>query len=109
MDLRSSGFFVLIPLLSLAISACAKESPPPSDTNFIPAASLMEAQRIAQSGVVHCEDASRCSPATGMITGARAEGVYQCTAFLISPDLVGTNSHCVPDDLRNAGADCSNR
>jgi hypothetical protein len=32
-----------------------------------------------------------------------------CTAFLIAPDLVMTNSHCIPEDLKRPGSDCMDR
>lgn len=35
--------------------------------------------------------------------------IRQCTSFLVSKDIVATNSHCLPPDLRRANAACGGR
>jgi hypothetical protein len=36
-------------------------------------------------------------------------GVGQCTGFLIAPDIAATNSHCIPQLLKQNPGDCRNR
>ncbi len=36
-------------------------------------------------------------------------GMHACSATLVSANRILTNSHCVPDDLHHAGADCRGR
>jgi hypothetical protein len=54
-----------------------------------------------------------CPPALA-ISLARVDGetssmLEQCTSFLVSEDIVATNSHCIPNDLHFANTDCSSR
>ncbi len=55
-----------------------------------------------------------CKPGVGLLlaTDVPSEGytgLSACTAFQISADLVMTNSHCIPDDLKAASSNCSSR
>jgi hypothetical protein len=75
----------------------------------MPAQSLSEAQTLASQAVAHCTDASQCSPAVGMLVSTSSSSAVQCTAFLISSNIVATNSHCIPDDLKAAGSACQER
>jgi hypothetical protein len=33
----------------------------------------------------------------------------RCTSFLVGQDILATNSHCLPSEIRHAGADCSGK
>lgn len=60
---------------------------------------------------VQCETPSECSESVGMILGnvthQGQEGVARCTGFLIGPDLVATNSHCIPESIKEDPSKCS--
>jgi len=64
----------------------------------------------AQTSLV-CKGA--CPPALAMsIASLRQESktlLYRCTAFLVSPDVIATNAHCVPADLHTVNASCAGR
>ena len=44
-----------------------------------------------------------------MLTIAHHDKPTTCTGFLVSADTLVTNSHCIPEDLKYANADCSER
>lgn len=104
---------LLLTLIALSLSACAKKK---DDTQFEspvfknPTENLSEAQRQAANPVVTCIDAGgKCEPAVGMLTVATDDHSGACTATLVSEDVAVTNSHCIPDDLKMRGANCTNR
>lgn len=71
-----------------------------------------QAKHTAMNAQVSCGSANPadCSPAVGMLVSYTApKSVGQCTAFLVGPQIVLTNSHCIPDDLKTAGSSCSDR
>lgn len=43
----------------------------------------------------------------GMVDGNSFGGV--CTGFLVAPDLIATNSHCISEDIRESGSSCKGR
>jgi V8-like Glu-specific endopeptidase len=51
--------------------------------------------RTAANGILKCEFAGECHPAVVMLTTVVRKGVERCTGFLIRPDLVVTNDHCL--------------
>ena len=55
---------------------------------------------------VICEDADAC-PET--VAGLLADGDSVCTSFLVKDDVVATNLHCLPENMRKAGASCKDR
>jgi len=72
----------------------------------------VRAKKMAMSGQVTCDSSNPadCSPSVGMLVAlADSTSVSQCTAFLVSPQIAITNSHCIPDDLKASGSSCSNR
>jgi len=107
MDSKISVFLILIS--GFTVTACGKSDPKPSDSNTFPTQTLYDAQQLASQAIAHCTDPSQCSPSVGMLIGTTQASAYQCTAFLIAPDTVATNSHCIPDDLKRAGASCQDR
>ena len=65
--------------------------------------------RAAKNAQVKCAKGETCSPAVGLVAFVNDAGPAQCTGFLVAPDLFATNAHCVPEDLRRAGASCAGR
>lgn len=98
--------------------ACAPTSPGP-DSSISPSQAGMhpidttsptDAEQKAMSGEVSCANPSSCHPAVAMLTSLSTDSqLGQCTAFLISPDIAVTNSHCIPTDLKTPGSACGNR
>ena len=73
---------------------------------------LAEAQRSAQLTQISCFSDGDCNPSVAMIAAAwsvPSPGVSVCTGFLVAPDILATNSHCLPVDLDHAGSSCSQR
>jgi V8-like Glu-specific endopeptidase len=68
---------------------------------------LEEGQKIAQAAVLEC--GADCSPSVGLLAFASAKSAGQCSAFLVGPDTIATNSHCIPEDLKEPGSSCKNR
>jgi hypothetical protein len=66
-------------------------------------------QEKAASARLECAG-DDCHPSVGLLTAIKPDGTLEaCTASLVQSDLVMTNSHCIPSDLRTAGASCENR
>ncbi len=63
---------------------------------------------LAQSPV-ECD--GPCHPSVGLLVQLSPEGVpnNQCTATLVAPDVMLTNTHCLPPALRRAGSDCAGK
>jgi V8-like Glu-specific endopeptidase len=108
MNLIKSSAIALL-TLGLSITGCSKSDPTPSNSDSMPAASLQDAQQLAAQAQVHCSDPSQCSPSVGLLVNTTPTAVFQCTAFLIASDIVATNAHCIPDDLKSNGASCKGR
>lgn len=104
---------LFLALLALSLSACAKKKDQssfeaPVFTN--PTKNMSEAQRQAANPIVSCADAEgKCVAAVGMLTIATEDHSGACTATLVRNDVVVTNSHCIPDDLKRSGSICSDR
>ncbi len=113
----------LAPILALLalitfVGCGDKKSPQnssPSSTQYIhtvPAESLTHAQQLAKEAEVSCAD-SDCSPSVGMLSMATKDekgndAAGQCSASLIAPNVIATNSHCIPENLKHKGASCKN-
>jgi hypothetical protein len=105
--LSPSAHLALALVFAAASQGCGRAAP--QQSNQIPARDLSEAQLLAKQGALTCADARNCPSSVALLTAAKADAVSLCTAFLIAPDLMATNSHCIPDDLKKAGSDCSSR
>ncbi|MBO9665875.1 MAG: trypsin-like peptidase domain-containing protein [Bdellovibrio sp.] len=55
---------------------------------------------------VTCEKPEECPEA---ITGVASDGKSVCTGVLLQDDLVATNLHCLPEDLRQEDVSCKGR
>lgn len=100
-------------LLLLALVGCSKEkdeSPPPlSLVREIPAASLVEAESLAEAARLRCENSAECPANIGLFVATKPDGVLTCTAFLVEEDVVATNSHCFPNVVKQLGDLCAER
>lgn len=68
-----------------------------------------EAAAKARNATITCAPGSECSPSVGLLSFTTPSEANQCTASLVAPDIIATNGHCVPEDLRKAGASCAGR
>jgi hypothetical protein len=68
------------------------------------------ASEFFAKGGVSCSGAN-CHDSAAMLLAANLKEQYStCSGFLIAPDTLVTNSHCVPDDLKEKpSTDCMNR
>ncbi|MBC7692372.1 MAG: trypsin-like peptidase domain-containing protein [Methylotenera sp.] len=93
-------------LAALLLLGCSANPPPAStkrshwDAARIATPSLEASNLLKSRGKVSCEDPDQCPAGVGMLLSSEDDGLSMCTAFLISPDVLMTNSHCVPEDLK---------
>ena len=119
--MKTQGWFgsrvLLIGVALAGLSACGGGSSSPASgygdaydpRNQLPMDNLTESQRNALRTSVSCADGN-CNPAVAMLIATTDGGLGACTASLVGPDLMVTNAHCIPDDLRNRDrADASGR
>ncbi len=70
------------------------------------------AQDRARNVNLSCKN-GQCHPSVGLLSmvslGEDGWAAEQCTASLIGPDLLVTNSHCIPEDLSEPGSACDGR
>lgn len=90
-------------------SAGAGSSPSnvPSDSGslLVSQNNLASAREFVSHIAVEC--GSECHPSVAMMASVHAKGAQFCTAFLIRPNQVLTNSHCVPESMKAPLANCS--
>jgi hypothetical protein len=61
------------------------------------------ARQMVRDARVTCRDSAHCTPSVALFAFASGTNVGMCTAFLISPDTMLTNSHCIegrPDTMK---------
>lgn len=63
--------------------------------------------RVIGEAQVKCESPETCPANVAMIIIKEKSGLSQCTGFLIGPQTLMTNSHCLPKELRTSGASCA--
>ena len=81
----------------------AVRNDPVSDEGPKPNAQQIQA---AKSGKLECPFDRECEPAVALISVATGKGVSRCTGFLISPNRILTNDHCLKgnsDLAKNCG------
>lgn len=97
---------------ALALSSCADEAKKEEASSgggayTIPVETLEEGQKIAEEAQLKCE--KDCSPSVALLAFATPKKAGQCSSFLVGEDIVATNSHCIPADLKEPGTSCKNR
>ena len=108
----TSVSYKLLPLFALtaallSLAGCGSSNSQPSNNQFL-TTDDSNAMQVATSGSVTCNGA--CSDSVGMLTSiSQTQQVQECSGFLIAPDIMATNSHCIPEDLRTPGASCTDR
>ncbi len=68
-----------------------------------------DSDKMIAAANVFCmaSDPTACSPSVGMLVARIDDNqVAECTTFLVGPDVVMTNSHCLPDELKVSGSAC---
>lgn len=108
--MKTRKTFLTTALLVFTLSACALDQTQHNTAKFsIPTTSLDMARLIAISSLVECHDKSKCPDPVGMIVSASTDSVSWCTGSLIAPDIMLTNTHCIPSDLQKNGSQCEGR
>lgn len=93
---------------------CAEKRHPALPDSAISQSMLLPVSEDLRAAKLACASAPDCPENVGYVlstvpTDGQAGFVFQCTGFLIAPNIIATNSHCLPKDLRSRGADCSTR
>ncbi|MGZ3708673.1 MAG: trypsin-like serine peptidase, partial [Bdellovibrionota bacterium] len=114
--MKTPSTWILLPLtgfLLLGASACGKGDP----GRQIRTKDQQGAYDMMDQATVRCDDPAKCHSGIAMLVGVEQFdedgdtkwGVGECTGFLIAPDILATNSHCIADTLKDKGdgADCS--
>lgn len=116
------GFFAIASAILLGVgcgqkqdakstgSLTASNSPIPSQSGafHIPKDAVQNSRYFVNHINVACGEAKNdCNPSVAMLAAVHSTGAEVCTAFLIKPNQVLTNSHCVPVELKAAGSKCS--
>jgi len=100
--------------LLFLLTACGKkeESNIANDTttNFvheIPTENLEESKLLSKNSTIDCEDNASCIPQVAMLIISKPKSVALCTSFLIAENILATNSHCIPKEIKNGSLSCS--
>ncbi len=108
-----TGFSLILSVsASIGLSGCSKPQAlveSPSGNTLIPTRDLGESVSLLNQTRAVCGSHSGCQPAVAFMTAANAGGVGLCTAVLVASDLMLTNSHCIPEDLKQPGSSCVSR
>ena len=100
---------LLFLISSLFLSCGKKDGFSKSSTNIIQTESMIESKVKLDVSDSRCMEKNNCSPSVGLLVAASEKYVETCTAFLITDDVVATNAHCIPKDLRDLKEECNDR
>jgi hypothetical protein len=101
---------LLLLLCALTLASCSKQKEEAhSLVNEIPVESFQAALQMADAAKLRCASASDCPENVGLFVGTSQGSVNTCTAFLVAPDLVATNSHCIPSSVKLLPDLCAER
>jgi hypothetical protein len=107
-------------LFALPLSACmVEESPHPYEWYFQAygqtwrqVSDVDVAKGVVENAVLY-DKSNHAAPNVGLLSVITSDngvvGAGSCTSFLVSPDTIATNSHCVPEELRTPGSSCRER
>lgn len=82
-----------VPSIQVMASPTPESSPTPVPSSLVPTQSIL----AAQGGSLTCDASGVCQPALALVSIPTADGLTRCTGFLIAPDEVLTNDHCLKD------------
>ena len=97
-------FSISAALALLSLSACGgspAKSTDPAGPYWVEGVAFENASVTCQS-----KDPASCPEGVGMLAIHTTLGDGQCTAFLVTDQILMTNSHCVPEEIKKPGADC---
>lgn len=101
---------LLFLLCVLGLSACSKsEEEAVSLVREIPVSDSTQAMALTSEAKLLCQDPANCPANVGLYLAQAGESVLSCTSFLIAPDLVVTNSHCLPSAVKSLPDLCADR
>jgi Trypsin len=107
--------FAMVASLFLAI-ACApsKKTAERGSTTFVTTVPNDKAPTVYATPKLVCATPGGLCPEALALFVSRSIGekdseFFQCTSFLVAPNMIATNSHCIPQDLRAENASCSGR
>jgi|GEM_PF-1509182 len=114
--LRATGLICV----ALGLTACGGSSFEDGDARGkvpqFPAESRAAAHRLLEETHLVCSDESDCPRNVGLVTAivlgedGDQPRVGRCTGWLVAPDVIATNSHCIPTDLKSKlGPSCADR
>ncbi|MBC7397131.1 MAG: trypsin-like peptidase domain-containing protein [Bdellovibrionales bacterium] len=87
----------------LGVQPSQHDSVPSQGKNRPSQAAIQDTQRAARTGALTCPFTGECNPAVAMVSVVTDNGLERCSGFLISPDEVMTNDHCVNKSLSLKG------
>lgn len=114
----SSRIFNLL-LFNLALAGCGSESPRLDGPNLNASQIIQTEEKTILPNLrslrVSCKDPMDCPSNVGVVlimsqnpaTETGPIELMRCTGFLVSDEIVATNSHCIPDWMKKAGANCA--
>lgn len=92
------------------ILACSPDSKMSSETVDVPG--NVEVQKALSKAQLSCMNSEDCAQNVGLIFSLQSSNIFQtsfmqCNGFLVSDDIVATNSHCISDNLKKNPKLCS--
>lgn len=96
---------VIVLLLIPLLWACAPARPVTS--NLIEQNPRLPMALNMKYATLTCADGAACPENVGYLLANAGESmISQCTGWLVAPDIVATNSHCIPDEMKKDAAKC---
>lgn len=89
-------------VVAVSLGGCSKKNESknfPRQPEIVSFKSNDEAKQAFQSARLLCGKSGECPENVGSLMFLQGEEVDVCTAFLISPKIIMTNSHCLPDGV----------
>lgn len=98
--------------LMMALISCSKKSSYDEDSSLYYPQSFSSLEQELKSTDFNCDSSDQCPENVGLIYMNTNGSDYspqigRCTGFLVQDNIVGTNSHCIPDHLRGYRNSCS--
>jgi hypothetical protein len=110
---RNIQVLIAVAALGIAAHGCGKKTdtdPELPVSGFkIPLTDSSEAQKLAAQGQVTCKDPEKCSDSVAMVVSAEERSINLCSGFMVSDDVLVTNSHCIPAALRGQDSPCRDK